>query len=198
MIAPSEEKARFTHWFAALRDGKHAACVELIARYQQPLYAYVRRLGFSDADADDVLQETFTAAWRAIRSLRDPRALTTWLFRICRRAAGAHAKAGRDEPHLPDTVDLAHAADPGRRDALEAEEQRDWVLAAVTALPVRQREVIALHYLAGLSLSECADVLEVPSGTAKSRLARGLAELEDRLRGSVDLERSVKSHACDR
>lgn len=198
MRAPPEEKDRFAHWFADLRAGKHAAYVELIGRYQQRLYAYVRRLGLSDADADDVLQGTFSAAWAAIGSLRDPRALTTWLYRICRRTAGAHAKAHRNEPHLPAIVTFAREPDSRRPDSLEAEEQRDWVLAAVTALPPLQREVIALHYFAGLSLSECADVLEVPSGTVKSRLARGLAELEDRLRGSVDLERSAKSHACDR
>ena len=195
MTAPPEETAGFTRWFADLRGGKHAACVELIGRFQQPLYAYLRRLGFSDADAHDVLQETFSAAWRAIRSLRDPRALTTWLFRICRRAAGAHAKAHRNEAHLPDIVDLAQGLDPGCPDSLEAAERRNGVFAAVMSLGPRQREVIALHYFAGLSLSECADVLESPGGTVKSRLARGLAELKDRFRGSVYLARSAKSHA---
>ncbi|MCH7871983.1 MAG: sigma-70 family RNA polymerase sigma factor, partial [Planctomycetes bacterium] len=96
------------------------------------------------------------------------------------------------------TVDLTHGGIPSRPDSLEAEEQRNWVLAAVAASTPRQREVIALHYFAGLSLRECADLLEVPSGTVKSRLARGLTELGDRLRGSVHLERSAKSHACDR
>ncbi len=63
------------HWFHELRDGRPAACVELIARFQRRLYAYVRHLGHGDADAQDILQETFSSVWRTIDTLREPAAL---------------------------------------------------------------------------------------------------------------------------
>ena len=127
-----------------------------------------------EADARDVAQETFVAAWQQLPRLRDADAFAPWLRRItvnrCKNWLRARTRRGR--PTSLETDEAARLPD-GRRDFRGAVEARMVLEPAFDALSVDQRAVLALHY----SIAETADALQLRVGTAKSRLNAGLAAL---------------------
>ena len=129
-----------------------------------------------EADAGDATQDSLVAAWRELPRLRDPDRFGPWLGRIvvnrCRNIL-------RQRSRRPSSVGLDAARglgsfSPDLRDQVETRMVLD---RAFERLTFDQRVVLALHYAAGLALSEVALVLRIPDGTVKSRLAAGLARL---------------------
>lgn len=147
------------------------------------------------ADAADVTQEAFVAAWQQLHSLRDDQAFGPWLRRICINRSRNWLRTRQRRPRAVLDVGDADAAaaipDP-RGDFSSAVEARTVLEPAFEALSPDQRAVLALHYSLGFSIAETADALGVRVGTAKSRLSAGLAamrrELERPLR---DVETEV-------
>jgi RNA polymerase sigma-70 factor (ECF subfamily) len=124
-----------------------------------------------EADARDAAQDTFVTAWRQILKLRDADRFNAWLQRVAinaarmthrarRRRGVREIAASRMAGGLPDLPATARDAD---RDAQRLD-------AAMRRLPLAQREILVLHHLDGRSVVELADILELPSGTVKSRL----------------------------
>ena len=149
-----------------------------------------------EADARDLTQETFVAAWTQLPRLREPGAFRGWLRRICvnrcrnwlrsaRRRGGHHASLDLDDG-------LADRLPDASRDFRAAVEARTILAPAFERLSDDQRAVLALHYGMGYSIAEAADALDVRVGTAKSRLSAGLSVLR-RAIGSVEgsVERQV-------
>jgi RNA polymerase sigma factor (sigma-70 family) len=155
--------------------GEREAFDELIARWHEPLWTYVRRLAASDDSAADVVQDTWLRAVRAIGRLREPGSLRAWLFGIARRALMDRLRVRYREPTVPldDHDAIAEdAADDLDLSALHGE---------LEALPLPEREVLVLFYLRELTLQELADITGVPVGTIKSRLFRARNSLRRRL-----------------
>lgn len=123
-------------------------------------------------DAQDITQETFTAAWRELPKLRDPDRFPQWLNRICVNRCRTHLTSNRAAPISLEAGDAEQI--PGDRDFREAIDARAVIGPAFRRLPVDQRSVLALHYGLGLSISESADAMNVRVGTAKSRLNAAL------------------------
>jgi RNA polymerase sigma-70 factor, ECF subfamily len=140
------------------------------------------------ADAADVTQETFVAAWQQLSRLRDAALFRAWLRRICvNRSRNWLRTRGRRPQAVLDLTDAASSVVPdGGADFRGAAEARAVLEPAFEALTPDQRAMLALHYSMGYSIAEAADALGVRVGTAKSRLSAGLAalrrELEDPLR----------------
>jgi RNA polymerase sigma-70 factor (ECF subfamily) len=126
--------------------------------------------------APDVVQDAFVQAWRGLAGLRDPDRFVPWLHRIAANRARSMLRAdGRIREIGIDAVieyDL-----PVLDDAFVAAEARTVVEAAFRRLSIDHRTVIALHYGAGLSLRDVAVALDIPVGTAKSRLSAALTAL---------------------
>jgi RNA polymerase sigma-70 factor, ECF subfamily len=130
--------------------------------------------------AQDAAQDVLVSAWRDVRALRDPDAWDAWLHRLtvraCYRLARKERRRNLVELHVEPDEEAAGPLDLSRsvvdRDDLERELGR---------LAMDQRVVIVLHFYLGLQLAEVAGILDIPLGTAKSRLHRGLAAL----RGSM-------------
>ena len=130
-----------------------------------------------EADARDVTQETFVAAWTQLPRLRQPDAFAGWLRRICvnRCRNWLRASKRRGRPASLDMDDgLADRLPDRSRDFRGAVEARMLLEPAFERLSDDQRAVLALHYSMGYSISEAADALDVRVGTAKSRLNSGL------------------------
>jgi RNA polymerase sigma-70 factor, ECF subfamily len=127
------------------------------------------------ADAADVTQETFVAAWQRLPGLRDDAAFGAWLRRICvnRARNWLRTRGRRPMAAIDRTVD---AVDHGE-DFRGAAEARALLEPAFEALSPDQRAVLALHYSLGYSIAEAADALGVRVGTAKSRLSAGLTAM---------------------
>ena len=126
-----------------------------------------------EADARDSTQETFIAAWRSIRELRDPDRFDAWLQRIAVNAARMmlRARGRRRVREIPagDVGRLAVASDGGTR-AIPERSDADTLGAALEGLPLDQRTILVLHHLEGHGVAELAAILGVPAGTVKSRL----------------------------
>jgi RNA polymerase sigma-70 factor, ECF subfamily len=166
------------------QDRDQDAFALLYQRYARAVYAVVLRIVRDRHAGEDVVQEAFTAVWRAAAGYRRGRGSAAgWMFAIARNAA---IDAGRarvpmvigDMPDRPDPAPL-----PDARAIAETEAFR--VHVAVDSLPEREREVIELAYFHGLAQSEIAERLELPLGTVKTRTRTALARMAPMLREEV-------------
>ena len=136
----------------------------------------IYRLSFAivgdEADARDSTQETFIAAWRRIRELRDPDRFDAWLQRIAVNAARMTLRArGRRRVREIPSGDIATLAGDVRSARAPDRSDPDLLGAALARLPVDQRTILVLHHLEGHGVAELAEILEIPVGTVKSRLS---------------------------
>ena len=150
------------------RRRDEGALEELIRHWEKRLLYYIRRLVSDEEDAWDVLQETWVKAVRQIGSLREPRSLPMWLYRIARNTAMTRLR-GRYADHavFDDSQDAADVNGDTDSFTFEDAEQVHYGLSRIS-LP--HREVLTLFFLEDLSIDEIAEVLEVAPGTVKSRL----------------------------
>jgi RNA polymerase sigma factor (sigma-70 family) len=123
-------------------------------------------------DAQDIAQDTFTAAWRELPKLRDPDRFPQWLRRICVNRCRTHMRSAHGAPISLEAGGAEQM--PERRDFRDAVDARAVIGPAFRRLSADQRSVLALHYGLGLSISESADAMNVRVGTAKSRLNAAL------------------------
>jgi RNA polymerase sigma-70 factor, ECF subfamily len=132
-------------------------------------------------DAEDVVQEAFTRAaarWSRVRAYEAPEA---WVRRVALNQAFTVMRRAKRQLRMLGRLAPPQAVPEPPSDVLD-------LLAAMRRLPASQREVLVLHYLVELSLDEVARHLRIPSGTAKSRLARGRRALARALGVEVDRE----------
>ena len=127
--------------------------------------------------ADDVSQEVWAAALKALPALKQPQRFAPWLYTIARRSVMDHL---RERYREADPLDGDLAGDAGN-DEVAAVLDRKQVAEGLAGLPACEREVLILFYLHDLALEECAQVLAVPTGTVKSRLFRARRLLRDHL-----------------
>lgn len=165
---------RDRRWIEACNRGDAAAFDELYAAHRDWVLGLARRLTGSDADAHDVLQETFLYLLSKLPGLALSGRLTTLLYPAVRHLArDVRERRGRRRAD-----DAALATVPGREpEPAAGDEEREHLAALVATLPEGQREVLLLRTLEGFSLEEIAEALAIPLGTVKSRLHHALAAL---------------------
>lgn len=164
----------------------------LVARHQAAVFRLARALTGSDAAAEDVLQETFLAAWRAAGAYRGEGSVRAWLLTIAHHKAGRflRRRAGEPTEHLPLDA-LALAAGYGAEvveGRVEARERRAALEAALGRLGAEERAILVLRDLEGLTGPEAADVLGLTLAGAKTRLHRARLRLMAALRQGDDHE----------
>jgi RNA polymerase sigma-70 factor, ECF subfamily len=117
--------------------------------------------------AEDAVQSAYVSAWRDLRSLREPERFEAWLHRTLTRACYDEARKSRR--HAANIRALPVESSFGPEDVLNVVD-RDELDRAIRRLSVEQRAVLVFHHYLGLTLPEVADRLDIPIGTAKSRL----------------------------
>jgi RNA polymerase sigma-70 factor (ECF subfamily) len=117
--------------------------------------------------AEDAVQGALITAWRELRTLRDPSRFEPWLHRILTNACYAEARRRKRWAEVPRILPTAGTSGP---DEYLTVDDRDLLERAFRRLTVEQRAVLVFHHYLGLSISEVADRLDIPVGTAKSRL----------------------------
>src|SRR5271154_1622334 len=153
----------------------------LVARYYEPLYQFAFSLTREEADACDLVQQTYCIWANKGHQLRDASKVKTWLFTTLHREFLAARRKQMRFPH----VDLEYAAEelpvvsPATANRLDTAQ----MLAALSRLDEIYQAPVALFYLQDCSYNEIAAILDVPLGTVKSRLARGLGRLHHLLTG---------------
>ena len=152
------------------RNGDLDAFEELMHARIDAIYRLSFAIVGDEADARDSTQETFIAAWRRIRGLRDPDRFDAWLQRIAVNSARMTLRSrGRRRVREIPSGDVANLA--GMSDGAKPERSdSDALGAALDRLPVDQRTIVVLHHLEGHDLAGLAEILEIPIGTVKSRL----------------------------
>jgi RNA polymerase sigma-70 factor (ECF subfamily) len=161
------------------------AAFEMLVRSHQQIALRVAYLVVGDPTmAEDVTQEGFVKAYRALPRFREDGSFRPWLLQIVRNEAlNQRRRRGRQERlalHLADDP-VSGGAAPSPETTVIAGVEREAVLAAVGDLPDRYRDIVNLRYFLGLSEAETAATLGVPLGTVKSRTARALKRLESGL-----------------
>jgi RNA polymerase sigma factor (sigma-70 family) len=166
------------------RDGDTRAYEELVRRHQAAAGRVAYLVAGATADAEDVVQEAFVKAYRALDRFREGAPFRPWLLRIVaneaknrRRAAGRRARLAL---RLAEDRPSGDAA-PSPEVAILAEEERVTLLDVMSRLRDEDRMVIAYRYFLDLSERETADALGCPAGTVKSRLSRALVKLRNEL-----------------
>jgi len=166
--------------------------VEDTEPYMASLYSTARRLTGNQADAEDLVQETFLKAYRSFDSFREGTNLRAWLFRILTNSHINRYRARQRRPaetELDDIEDLylyrriRPAGGIGRsaEETLMESFSEAEVVAAVEALPDIYRVAVLLADVEGFSYAEIAEILEIPIGTVMSRLHRGRKALQKEL-----------------
>ena len=153
----------------------------LYERYHQPLYRYCRSIVRNEADAQDVLQSTFTAALAALKRDARKAPLRPWLYRIAHNESiSLLRRRTREAQHQSEGEVTALAASAEEEAASRARWQR--LLEDLAELPERQRGALLLREMAGLSHEDIAVALELTLGGAKQAIfeaRQGLADLEE-------------------
>lgn len=149
---------------------------EIIRTNEERLMRYATEMTGSPEDARDIVQNTLLKAWNAYRAGSRPEHPKAWLFRIAHNEIANHLRGKRVRRDVHRTIVLNL---PTREsDAFLVQE----VFRAVLKLPEPYREALSLHYFHGLSLAETAEVLDIPLGSAKTLVARGLQMIRREVR----------------
>lgn len=173
----------------ALAGSEHAFTL-LVQRYQQAVFRVLLRMVGDPSLAEELAQEAFVKAYRALATFDRQRKLSSWLFKIAHNTAIDHLRR-----HRPDTVAL-ESGEPDRLDLLgRLEDQartpeeeatrgdlRQALEGAFAALEPIYREIMVLRFREGLAYEEIADVTGLNLGTVKTRIHRGRRHMADYLR----------------
>ena len=164
------------------RGGDREAFGALVEQYRDNVYRLAYRMCGNAYDADEAAQEAFVAAWRALPNFRGDAKFSTWLYRLTTNAAIDVMRLEKRHQTVGDgeMVDLADDAD-SPQETVERTEQQEAVQKALATLSEEYREVLLLRYMEELDYAEIADVLQLPSGTVKSRINRAKAALKTAL-----------------
>ncbi|HEX7078406.1 MAG TPA: RNA polymerase sigma factor [Candidatus Eisenbacteria bacterium] len=170
-----------------IRGGEADAFAELVRRTQRSGYRLARRITRNHEDADDVLQDSYVKAFRALDRFAVDRPFGPWFLTIVARTALTRIRDGRrraaeslDDPGPGDAPPLAErVADPNHDAALL--ERRSRVARAFARLSEEHRAILALRVDGDLTYASIAETLEIPVGTVMSRLARAREALLDAL-----------------
>ncbi|MGA0150038.1 MAG: RNA polymerase sigma factor RpoE [Luminiphilus sp.] len=168
----------------------------LVLKYQGRIGALVSRYINDPGEVEDVTQEAFIKAYRALDKFRGDSAFYTWLYRIASNAAKNHLVAKGRRPGADATIEDAEGFEQADlisesstpEAVLMSEELAQVVTEAMDALPEELRAALTLREFEGLSYDDIAAVLECPVGTVRSRIFRAREAIDDRVREQMSEE----------
>ena len=177
------------------KRGDEAAFELLFTRYQHKVLSLIGRHLDDPDEVQDVAQEAFVRAFRALPRFRGESAFYTWLYRIALNTTRNHVAARSRRPPLSD-IDVADAQFMDGVDSLRDEEDPVAALSrdelskeigrAIGALPDDLRSAVTLREMDGLSYDQIADIMHCPVGTVRSRIFRAREAIDARIRPLLD------------
>jgi RNA polymerase sigma-70 factor, ECF subfamily len=181
-----------------VQGGDNSAFNVLVQKYQHRIGAVIGRFVHDYAESQDIAQETFIRAYRAINSFRGDAQFYTWLYRIAVNTAKNHLVSMKRRPPTSDVeaedaehfegAHRMHDSDTPEHELLREEIART-VSQVVAELPEELRQAITLREVEGLSYEEISETMDCPIGTVRSRIFRAREAIDLRLRPLMDSER---------
>lgn len=182
-------------WVKKAKAGDQRAFEFLVTKYQQRIFALISRFVRNQDDVQDVAQEAFIKAWRALPRFRGDSAFYTWLYRIAVNTAKNHLAAAGRRPPSSDLdaaeaeqyagADLLH--ENGTPESLAMSEQLNATIReAIEALPHELKTAVTLREFEGLSYEDIAAIMECPVGTVRSRIFRAREAIDTAIRPLLD------------
>lgn len=174
-----------------IADGEPQAFAQIVDHFQRPLFGFLGRMGLSQAQAEDIAQETFVRAWTQLHRYQPERAgFSTWLYTIARNLAlnvllGAPHQREVTHTDAPDPV----SDQPGPGHLLEQAQQRERLQAALRRLPMPERSALALVYVHELALADVARIEGDSVAAIKTRLHRARQRLRQWLQQDTEAEK---------
>ena len=165
----------------------------LVLKYQGRIAALISRYVSDSGELEDVTQEAFIKAYRALGKFRGDSAFYTWLYRIAVNAAKNHLVAKRRRPGADATIEDAEGSDEGGLLSESASpealamggELAEVVESALNGLPDELKAALMLREFDGLSYDDIADVLGCPVGTVRSRIFRAREAVDQRVKEQI-------------
>jgi RNA polymerase sigma factor (sigma-70 family) len=164
---PASGEAVVRELVVQAQHGDRDAFAALVNVTGDRMYALAARILRDNALAEDALQSALIIVWRQLPTLRDPDRFEAWVRRLLVHACYAEARRRRT---WAANVRLLPIDGPAAPDELVSVDDRDALDRAFRRLSIEQRAVFVMHHHLGLPLTEIADTLGVPAGTARSRL----------------------------
>ena len=163
----------------AARAGEPGAFSAIVRQYQKAVYGLAMRQLRSHTDADEIAQQTFVRAFRALDTFEGRGSFKGWLLKICLNLCRNHLRSSRNTLTL-----VEDRVDPGAgpAESLEAADERAVLRAAVAKLPVKQREVVELRIYQELTFAEVATVMHSNANTAKVNFHHAVKALRELLK----------------
>lgn len=153
---------------------------QLITTWQNPIYDFVLRRLRNEADAADVTQEALLSLLKDYHTVSSPEKVRAWVYRLALNAVMNHRRGERRRQNRLDQVE-SRGPSEATADVIARQQHHEWLKGQVRALPEELQEVIVLRYFHGLTQVEIAEVLDLPRGTVRSRVDRGLQRLRQSL-----------------
>ena len=173
------------------KQGDREAFAALASASIDRLFAIARRILQDHQRAEDAVQSALLNAWRDLASLRDPSRFDVWLKKIL-----VHACYEESRKHRAFRVSLnVVPLEPVQPDSAGPLADRDELERAFVRLTVEQRAVVVLHFYNGLSLKDAAQILDIPEGTARSRVHYALRVLRAAIEADSRQIRSTENLA---
>jgi RNA polymerase sigma-70 factor (ECF subfamily) len=164
------------------KEGDGGALEEIVSKYQKPIYFFILRTIWNEADAADLSQKTFVNVFRNIHSFDRRSNFKTWLYRIAINVCKNHF---RDDPRRRE-VNIEGMVFVDEMNPLEhiiSEEEKVCLSLALNELPEKQRRTVILKVYQGLKYREIAEITGCSEGTAKANFHFGVKKLREVLRG---------------
>lgn len=173
-----------------VQEGDTNAYNVLVIKYQYKVSQIISKFVANSADINDIAQDAFIKAYKAINSFRGESSFYTWLYRIVVNAAKTFLESNSkhknsidvDSPEFQNIDEqgiLASKDTPDR--IIESQELHEVILKAMNDLPKELREAITLREIEGMSYDDMAIALKVPVGTVRSRIFRAREFIESRM-----------------
>ncbi len=176
-------------WIEQAAAGDASAFEQLVLRYQNQVYNLALRMVNNESDAQDLAQEAFIRAWRALNSFQHTAQFSTWLYRLTSNVCIDFLRSQKRHRVISLTVlqdderqqwDMPDGQPLPESQAIAREEQRI-LLEAMAALEPEYRQILTLRILNDCSYQQIAQILGIREGTVKSRQSRAREQLRKKL-----------------
>ena len=178
-------------------QGDKRAFEVLVVKYQRRIAALIERIVRNGAVAEELTQETFIKAYRALPQFRGESRFSTWLHTIARNTAVGHVGSGQAQAdraagsgEQPDDDIGSAGTSPSPEEELVSRQLYDTIQRAIAELPARQREALLLREVEGLSYAEIAERLKTPLNTVRPWIFRAREAVADKIQPSMQATRS--------